>query len=95
MSDHDPITKAKIKRGSAKPKFQVNDIVFRQSRPYRRWKDDNDPGRVVSVYTKKNERGANHFYYDVLWGSSSRPTTHAQHRLKLMTVSPTQTDDSL
>ena len=88
MTNHDPVVEAKIRRGSAKPKFQIGDIVFRATRPFAPFHDEDESGRVVSVYTKRNERGANHFYYDVLWGSSGRPSTHAQHRLKLMTISP-------
>ena len=28
MTNHDPVVEAKIRRGSAKPKFQIGDIVF-------------------------------------------------------------------
>jgi hypothetical protein len=90
MSQHDPVVEAKIKRGSGKPKYQIGDVVFRATRPFARYHDEEEPGRVISVYTKRNERGAYYFYYDVLWGSSRRPSTHAQHRLKLMTISPSQ-----
>ena len=71
-------------KSSGKPKFRLA-TLFSSYRllPY----DEDEPGRVVSVYTKRNERGANHFYYDVL-GQLRRPSTHAQHRLKLMTISP-------
>ncbi len=83
-------TQAEIKKGTGKPKFRVGDIVFRAKRPYRSFNDIEPPGRVVEVVTKTNLRGANTFYYQILWGSSRKQTIHSQHRLKLMTVSSSQ-----
>ena len=38
-------------------------------------------GTVQSVTTKKNKRGAENFYYDVLWDGHQHPTNRVQHRL--------------
>jgi len=38
-------------------------------------------GTVQSVTTKKNKRGSEHYYYDVLWDGHQHPTNRVQHRL--------------
>ena len=38
-------------------------------------------GIVQSVDARKNKRGAENFYYEVLWDGHQSPTTRVQHRL--------------
>lgn len=38
-------------------------------------------GTVVEVVIKKNKRGANHFYYSVVWDGTKTESFHSQMRL--------------
>ncbi len=63
-------------------RFQVGDRV-QEANAFGKGKDSfhRRKGTVQSVTTKKNSRGHENFYYDVLWDGHQHPTNRIQHRL--------------
>ena len=63
-------------------RFQVGDRV-QEANAFGKSKENfhRRKGTVQSVTTKKNSRGYENFYYDVLWDGYQHPTNRVQHRL--------------